>query len=118
MGESGLISISISCGRVVMYDNGGGEPGGVGLRTVDGSDGQRACILVMGMSVCGNDVTPSALLRRRRYCLRLYTTKHLIRMNKRQTAPATVPPMMAPMLMLLPELLEFAFEFGLEVDGQ
>lgn len=117
-GESALISAPITCGCVAMCDTGGGDHGGGGERTVDGSDGQRACVLVLGVPVCRNDVTPSASLCRRRYCLRLYRKQHLIRMNKRQTTPPTVPPMMAPMLTVLPELLEFKFEFRFELDGQ
>lgn len=48
---------------------GGGEFVGDGDNKVEGSDGQRACVFVMGVSVCIIDVSP---LRRRRYCLRLY----------------------------------------------
>lgn len=45
-------------------------PGSVDWKTVDGSDGQRACREVMGVSIHRVE-DASLLLRRHRYCLRL-----------------------------------------------
>lgn len=66
VGESTLIPIP--CGCVVVYDKGGGEPVDVGKKTVVGSDGQRVCIVVVSVPLCG--ITAASLpLCRRRYCL-------------------------------------------------
>lgn len=53
-GECMLIPIPTPCGCVVMYDMGGGESIGVRAKTVDGSDGQRVCVVVVvNVSFCG-----------------------------------------------------------------